>query len=66
VDSVIIIILFKINESEFCLINKMHAVAYKVLSQSSPTVILVTASVKEDERAGQGHTSSSLFHQSAT
>jgi hypothetical protein len=35
-----------------------------VVSESSLTVI-VTASVKEDERGGQGHTFASLFHQSA-
>jgi predicted nucleic acid-binding Zn ribbon protein len=28
--------------------------------------IVVTASVKEDERVGQGHTSANLLHQSAT
>jgi hypothetical protein len=39
---------------------------YKVLSESSRTVIVVIASVKEDERGGQGHTSASLLHQSAT
>jgi hypothetical protein len=39
---------------------------YKVLSESSRTVSVVTASVKEDERGGQGHTSTSLLHQSAT
>jgi hypothetical protein len=30
---------------------------YEVLSESSRTVIVVTASVKEDEKGGQGHTS---------
>jgi hypothetical protein len=34
--------------------------------ESSQTVIVVTASVKEDERRCQGHTSTSLLHQSAT
>jgi hypothetical protein len=34
--------------------------------ESSRTVIVVTASVKEDERGGQGHTSASLLHQSVT
>jgi hypothetical protein len=29
-------------------------------------ILLLTASVKEDERGGQGHTSASLLHQSAT
>jgi hypothetical protein len=39
---------------------------YKLLSESSRTVIVVTASVKEDERGSQGHTSASLLHQFAT
>jgi hypothetical protein len=39
---------------------------YEVLSGSSRTVIVVTASVKEDQRGGQSHTSTSLLHQSAT
>jgi hypothetical protein len=39
---------------------------YEVVSESSRTVIVVTASVKEDERGGQGHTSEYLLHQSAT
>jgi hypothetical protein len=30
------------------------------------TVIVVTTSVKQDETGGQGHTSASLLHQSAT
>jgi hypothetical protein len=38
---------------------------YKILFDRSLTVIVVTASVKEDERGGQGHTSESLLHQSA-
>jgi hypothetical protein len=38
---------------------------YEVLSESSQTVV-VTASVKEDERGGQDHTSARLLHQSAT
>jgi hypothetical protein len=38
---------------------------YELLSESSRTVIVVTASVKEDERGDQGHTSASLLHQSA-
>jgi hypothetical protein len=29
---------------------------YKMLLESSQTVIVVTASVKEDEKGGQGHT----------
>jgi hypothetical protein len=39
---------------------------YKLVSESSQAVIVVTASLKEDERGGQGHTSESLLHQSAT
>jgi hypothetical protein len=39
---------------------------YKMVSESSWTVIAVTASVKEDERGSQGHTSASLLHQSTT
>jgi hypothetical protein len=38
---------------------------YNVVAESSLAVTVVTASVKEDERGGQGHTSSSLLHQSA-
>jgi hypothetical protein len=38
---------------------------YEVLSESSWTVIVVSATVKEDERGGQGHISASLSHQSA-
>jgi hypothetical protein len=41
-------------------------ILYEMLLESSLTVILVTASVKEDERGGQGDTSTSLLHQSAT
>jgi hypothetical protein len=37
---------------------------YEVLSESSWAVIVVTALVKEDERGGQGCTSTSLLHQS--
>jgi hypothetical protein len=39
---------------------------YEVLTESSRTVNVVTASVKEDERGGQDHTSASLLHHSAT
>jgi hypothetical protein len=39
---------------------------YKMLSESSWTVIVVTALVKDDDRGGQGHTSASLLHQSVT
>jgi hypothetical protein len=35
---------------------------YQLLSESSQTVTVVTASVKEDERGGQGHTSASVCH----
>jgi hypothetical protein len=38
---------------------------YEVASESSRNVV-VTASMKDDERAGQDHTSASLLHQSAT
>jgi hypothetical protein len=37
----------------------------EVVSESSWTLIVATASVKGDERGGQGHTSTSLLHQSA-
>jgi hypothetical protein len=40
--------------------------ALDTLSESYRTVIVVTASVKEDEREGQGHTSESLLRQYAT
>jgi hypothetical protein len=39
---------------------------YEVVSETSWIVTVVTASVKEDEMEGQGHTSASQFHQSAT
>jgi hypothetical protein len=39
---------------------------YEVVSESSQALIVVTVSVKEDEKGGQGHTSKSLLHQSAT
>jgi hypothetical protein len=38
----------------------------KVVSESSQTIIVVTASVKENVKGGQGHTSESVLHQSAT
>jgi hypothetical protein len=38
----------------------------EVVSESSATAIIVTASLKEDEREGQGHISACLLHQSAT
>jgi hypothetical protein len=41
-------------------------IPYEVVLESSQTVIAVIASVKDDERGGQGHTSESLLHQSAT
>jgi hypothetical protein len=43
----------------------LSASVYEVVSKGSRTVMVVTASVKV-ERGGQGHTSSSLLHQSAT
>jgi hypothetical protein len=36
-------------------------IMYSIYMETSLTVIVVTASVKEDERGGQGHTSTSLF-----
>jgi hypothetical protein len=45
--------------------SKAQCNAYDVVSKSSRTVILVTASINDDERGGQGHTSESLLHQSA-
>jgi hypothetical protein len=39
---------------------------YEVVTESFRTVIVVTASVIEDERERQGHTSASLLHQPAT
>jgi hypothetical protein len=42
------------------------ATQYEVLPESSQTLIVLTASVKEDEGGGQGHTSASLLHQSDT
>jgi hypothetical protein len=39
---------------------------YDVVSESSRTVTVVTASVKEEERGGQSYTFTSLLHQSAT
>jgi hypothetical protein len=39
---------------------------YRVLLESSWTVIVIIASVKEYERGGQGHTSATLLHHSAT
>jgi hypothetical protein len=36
--------------------------AYKVILESSWSVIVVTALVKEDEKGCQDHTSTSLFH----
>jgi hypothetical protein len=38
---------------------------YEVVSESSWTVTVLTASMKEDGRGGQGHTSARLLHQSA-
>jgi hypothetical protein len=43
-----------------------YAVFTRWCQKISQTVTVVTASVKEDERGGQGHTSASLLHQSAT
>jgi hypothetical protein len=46
-------------------IKNMAGYLMKVLLDSSRTVVIVTASAKENDRGGQGHTSVSLFHQSA-
>jgi hypothetical protein len=43
------------------IINILH----KAVLESSQTVIIVIALVKEDERGGHGHASISLLHQSA-
>jgi hypothetical protein len=54
------------NDKEYIfkyVINKLFHVGDGV--RSSQTVIVVTASMKEYERGGQGHTSASLLHQSA-
>jgi hypothetical protein len=37
----------------------------QLLLESFQTLIVVTASVEDDERGGQGHISASLLHQSA-
>jgi hypothetical protein len=37
---------------------------YEVLLESSRTAVVVTVSVKEDERGGQGHTFANVLHQS--
>jgi hypothetical protein len=36
------------------------------VSETSWTVIVVTVSVKDDEKGGQGHNCGSLLHQSST
>jgi hypothetical protein len=46
--------------------SELQKKAYEVLSESSRTLNVVTASVKDEERAGQGHISASLLHQYAT
>jgi hypothetical protein len=52
---------FKVRERRKC----GSCIYLRGVSESSRTVIVVTASVK-DERRGQGHTSAILLHQSAT
>jgi hypothetical protein len=42
-----------------------NIIQYEVVLESSQTVIAVIASVKDDERGGQGLTSESPLHQSA-
>jgi hypothetical protein len=56
---------FAVRNGEHRSRDKKFVLLYEVQSESSWTVIVVTASVKEDERGGQGHTSTSLLHQSA-
>jgi hypothetical protein len=53
------------NQSDECLHNTYIKRIYEVVLESSWTVIVVTVSVKEDERGCQGHTSKSLLRQSA-
>jgi hypothetical protein len=44
-----------------------HSVStYKVILETSQTVIVLIALVQKDERVGQSHTSESLLHQFAT
>jgi hypothetical protein len=45
--------------------SESRAKVKNVVLEISRTIIVVTASVNEDERGGQGHTSASLLHQSA-
>jgi hypothetical protein len=47
------------------ILHDAQYLTYEVLPESFWTVTVVTASVKEDERGGQGHTSASLLHLSA-
>jgi hypothetical protein len=57
----------KSSQSSGCThIHQTSPKSLRGLSESSRTVIVVTASVKEDERGGQGHTSANLQHHSAT
>jgi hypothetical protein len=51
--------------SKYCSVIPENMTTYEVVSKRSQTVIPVTASMKEDESGGQGHTSKSLLHQSA-
>jgi hypothetical protein len=43
-----------------------NLIRYEVVLESARTVIVVIASVKDDERGDKGHTFESLLHQSAT
>jgi hypothetical protein len=43
-----------------------NIIQYDVVLESSQTVIVVIASVKDDEREGQDHTSENVLHQPAT
>jgi hypothetical protein len=63
--------LFKIPSYNFCCLTHKYSQdvlkhVYEVVSESSQALIIVTASVKEDERGGQGHTFASLVHQYLT
>jgi hypothetical protein len=54
----------RLNSGNACY-HSVNILFSRVLSESSRTVIVVTALMKEDERGGQGHTSANLLHRSA-
>jgi hypothetical protein len=60
-----VFLLFAITNSILKIAKHTEIMHIQGVSESSQTVIFATASVKEDERGSQGHTSASLFHQSA-